>query len=231
MTFKIKVFTIFPKVIDSYLKESIPHRASQKKAVEYLIYNIRDYSTLSNGQVDDKEFGGDPGMLLMAEPLYNALKENVTDNDYTVYLSPKGALWSQNSVTNFNNSGKNIALICGHYKGIDQRIIDMFVDEEISVGDYVLSGGELAALVVIDSLVRLRSGVIGNYESAMSDSLSYSNLLDCPRYSRPADFWGNNVPSVLRSGNFENIKNWQMTKRLDDTKKTRPDLYAKFITN
>ncbi len=228
---KFKIFTLFPNFIDAFKDYSIVKQGIKKGLVSIEIINIRDYTPLKHKQVDDEEYGGSPGMLLRVEPLYYALEQNLEKNDYVIYPSPNGDVFTQEKVLGLLNKKKNISIICGHYKGIDNRIIEKYVDEEISIGDYIISGGEIAALVIMDSIIRLIDGVINTKESALEDAIMYDYLLDTPRYTRPRNFsLLGDVPKILLTGNHKEIKKWQLKNRILKTLKNRPDLYSKFLT-
>ncbi len=222
---KFKIFTLFPDSIKSYLNSSIPSRAEKSGKVEYQFIDIRDYSMDKHKKVDDYEYGGDAGLLMKYEPLAKALTDNNSLEDLVVYMSPQGVKWSQNLAESFSTKYKSISIIAGHYKGIDKRIIDEFVDIEISIGDYILSGGELGAVVVIDSIVRLVDGVINNIESAEDDSISFEGLLDCDRFTKPYQINNRKVVDVLTYGKHEEKTAWQLKNRYNKTKNRRPDLF------
>lgn len=221
---RIDIITAVPYLLDSLLGHSIVKRAVEKKLFELQIHSLRDEGLGKYRQIDDYPYGGAAGMVLMAEPLdrmLTKLSEQLT-YDAIVYLTPDGELWTQNAANQFSLKG-NIIMICGHYKGIDQRIRDLWVTHEISIGDFVLSGGEIAAAVLTDSIVRLLPGVLGDMESALSDSFQDS-LLAPPVYTRPSEFKGLKVPEVLMSGNFKAIETWNEEEAIKRTKERRPDL-------
>lgn len=220
----IEIVSVVPELLDSPFRHSILMRAVDKGLVTIQIHDLREYGIGNYRQVDDYQFGGGAGMVMMAEPL-NALLEKLTDQqpfDAIIYLTPDGKKWGQ-SMANAMSMHRRIILICGHYKGIDQRIRDLWVTHEISIGDYVLSGGELAAAVLADSIIRLIPGVLNDAGSALSDSFQ-DNLLAPPVYTRPADFKGIKVPEVLLSGNFNAIEQWRENEALKRTEARRPDL-------
>ena len=221
---KIDIITAVPDLLDSLLGHSIVKRAVEKKLFELQIHSLRDEGLGKYRQIDDYPYGGAAGMVLMAEPLDRMLTKLSEQRTYDaiVYLTPDGELWTQNAANQFSLKG-NIIMICGHYKGIDQRIRDLWVTHEISIGDFVLSGGEIAAAVLTDSIVRLLPGVLGDMESALSDSFQDS-LLAPPVYTRPAEFKGLKVPEVLMSGNFKAIETWNEEEAIKRTKERRPDL-------
>ena len=221
---KIDIITAVPDLLDSLLGHSIVKRAIEKKLFELQIHSLRNEGIGKYRQIDDYPYGGAAGMVLMAEPLDRMLTKLSEQRTYDaiIYLTPDGELWTQNAANQFSLKG-NIIMICGHYKGIDQRIRDLWVTHEISIGDFVLSGGEIAAAVLTDSIVRLLPGVLGDMESALSDSFQDS-LLAPPVYTRPAEFKGLNVPEVLMSGNFKAIETWNEEEAIKRTKERRPDL-------
>jgi tRNA (guanine37-N1)-methyltransferase len=221
---RIDIITAVPDLLDSLLGHSIVKRAVEKKLFELQIHSLRDEGLGKYRQIDDYPYGGAAGMVLMAEPLDRMLTKLSEQRTYdaVIYLTPDGELWTQNAANQFSLKG-NIIMICGHYKGIDQRIRDLWVTHEISIGDFVLSGGEIAAAVLTDSIVRLLPGVLGDMESALSDSFQDS-LLAPPVYTRPAEFKGLKVPEVLMSGNFKAIETWNEEEAIKRTKERRPDL-------
>ena len=221
---KIDILTLFPEMFDGPFSQSILKRAQVKGTVEFNLLNIRDWSTNKHRTVDDYPYGGGAGMVMMVEPValcIEALKAR-TAYDEIIYLSPDGELLNQ-PLANRLSIKKNLLLLCGHYKGIDERIREHFITREISIGDYVLSGGELAAMVVTDAIVRLLPGVLNDETSALSDSYQ-NNLLSPPVYTRPADFRGWKVPEILLSGNEREIKKWQFERALERTAEKRPHL-------
>ena len=221
---RIDIITAVPDLLDSLLGHSIVKRAVEKKLFELQIHSLRDEGLGKYRQIDDYPYGGAAGMVLMAEPLDRMLTKLSEQRTYDaiVYLTPDGELWTQNAANQFSLK-RNIIMICGHYKGIDQRIRDLWVTHEISIGDFVLSGGEIAAAVLTDSIVRLLPGVLGDMESALSDSFQDS-LLAPPVYTRPSEFKGLRVPEVLMSGNFKAIETWNEEEAIKRTKERRPDL-------
>ena len=221
---RIDIITAVPDLLDSLLGHSIVKRAVEKKLFELQIHSLRDEGLGKYRQIDDYPYGGAAGMVLMAEPLDRMLTKLSEQRTYdaVIYLTPDGELWTQNAANQFSLKG-NIIMICGHYKGIDQRIRDLWVTHEISIGDFVLSGGEIAAAVLTDSIVRLLPGVLGDMESALSDSFQDS-LLAPPVYTRPSEFKGLKVPEVLMSGNFKAIETWNEEEAIKRTKERRPDL-------
>jgi tRNA (guanine37-N1)-methyltransferase len=219
---KFEIITLFPELIDVYSKNGIIGRAVENKLFDIEYVNLRDYSEDKHKKVDDYPYGGGPGMLLRPEPMFRALDAIKRHNSYIIYLSPKGSLFNQQKAIEL--SGRDhIVFIPGHYEGIDQRIIDKYVDEEISVGDYVLTSGELPALMIIDAVGRLLPGVLGSDESSKEESHS-QNLLEYPQYTRPEDYMGLKVPEILLSGHHKNIEEWRLFKAIEITLKRRPDM-------
>jgi tRNA (guanine37-N1)-methyltransferase len=221
---KIDIITVVPGLLDSPFSHSIMKRAGERGLLQVNVINLRDYSTYARAQVDDYPFGGGAGMVLMPEPLANAIESLKKNNDYDeiIYLTPDGKTFDQ-SMANALSLKQNLMLICGHYKGIDQRIRDHFVTMEVSIGDYVLSGGELAAAVITDAIGRLIPGVLNDESSALSDSFQ-DNLLAPPVYTRPEEFRGWKVPDVLLSGNHKMIEEWRHNQSVKRTEERRPDL-------
>ncbi|MDU7966574.1 MAG: tRNA (guanosine(37)-N1)-methyltransferase TrmD, partial [Paeniclostridium sordellii] len=214
---------------NSYMSESIMKRAVEKGIIEVNIYNIRDFSINKHKKVDDYPFGGGAGMVMTPQPIYDTYKYIVDkfniEEPRVIYLTPKGKVHNQEIATDMS-SYEDIILLCGHYEGIDQRIIDSIVTDEISIGDYVLTGGELPALILIDSISRLIPGVLNQNESFEEESFK-DNLLEYPHYTRPREFMGMEVPEVLLSGNHKKIDEWRHDKSIEITKERRPDLYKK----
>ena len=217
---KISILTLFPNMFDGFLNESIIKRAIEKEKVEIEIINFRDYSKLNNNQVDDTPYGGGAGMVLMCEPIFNAIESIRKDDSIVIMLTPDGVTYNQGIAKDLTNK-KHIILLCGHYEGFDERI-KTIVDMEISIGDFILTGGEIPAMAITDSIVRLLDGVI-NKESLDSESFD-SDLLDYPVYTKPADFRGLKVPEVLLSGNHKLIHEWRDNARIEKTKNRRSDL-------
>jgi tRNA (guanine37-N1)-methyltransferase len=220
----IDIITCLPKLIESPLNDSIIKRAKTKKLVEVNIIDLREYTTDKHKSVDDYAYGGGAGMVLMIEPIDRCITDLKTKRDYDeiIYLSPDGVLFSQ-PLANKLSLSKNIILLCGHYKGVDERVREHLITREVSIGDYVLSGGELAAAVVSDAVIRLIPGVLSDESSALSDSFQ-DNLIAPPVYTRPADYNGWKVPAVLTSGHEGQIEAWRLEKALERTKERRPDL-------
>lgn len=219
---KIDVLTIFKNMFDTVMGESIMGRAIDRNIVSVNYTDIRDFSNDKHKRVDDYPFGGGPGMVMKPEPIYNALSSLDYKNARVIYMSPKGKVFNQNLARELSKE-EHIIFICGHYEGIDNRIIDNYVDDEISIGDYVLTGGELAAMVVMDSIIRLLPGVLGN-EDSFKDESHYEGLLEYPQYTRPRVFNDISVPEVLLSGNHKKIEEWKRYQSLMLTYLRRKDL-------
>ena len=221
---KIDIISVIPDLLASPFSHSIMKRARDKGLLEVNIINLRDHTTYARAQVDDYQFGGGAGMVMMIEPLVNAIEflQQQTKYDDIIYLSPDGILLDQ-KMANTLSLKNNLLLICGHYKGIDQRVRDHFITMEISIGDYVLSGGELAAAVLTDAIGRLLPGVLNDESSALTDSFQ-DGLLAPPVYTRPESFRGWDIPGVLKSGNHKLIEEWRNEQSLERTRKCRPDL-------
>ena len=221
---RIDILSVVPELLRSPFEASILKRAQDAKCVEIHLHNIRDYSTNKYKQVDDYPYGGGAGMVLMIEPIAKCIETLQAERNYDaiVYMTPDGQQLNQ-KVANRCSLFKNMIVLCGHYKGVDQRVRDLFVTDEISVGDYVLSGGELAAAVFCDAIIRLIPGVLGNETSALTDSFQ-DNLLAPPIYTRPVDYRGNKVPDILTSGNTPKVEQWREEQAVERTKKLRPDL-------
>ena len=220
---KFSVLTLFPEMF-SALDESIIGRAKENKLIDIELINIRDFSKDKHKKVDDTPYGGGAGMVIMPDVVYDAYKSINDEKAKVIYLSPQGKVFNQSKVQELSKE-KHLILLCGHYEGIDQRVIDEIVDEEISIGDYVLTGGELPAMVLIDSVSRYVEGVLSE-ESTEEESFS-NGLLEYPQYTRPEIFLGKEVPEVLKSGHHENINKWRKEKSLEITRVKRPDLIIK----
>jgi tRNA (guanine37-N1)-methyltransferase len=224
---RIDILTIFPEMFDGPFSHSIIKRAKEKGLVEIGLHNIRDYATNKHKRVDDYPFGGGAGMVMMIEPVLNCINDLKQKREYDeiIYMTPDGELLVQ-PIANELSILKNIILLCGHYKGIDERLREHIITREISIGDYVLSGGELAAAVVTDSIIRILPGVLGDETSALSDSFQ-DNLLSPPVYTRPADYNGWKVPDILLSGHDARIAEWRHEQSLERTRERRPGLLDK----
>ena len=214
---KISILTLFPNMFDGFLNESIIKRAIDKKKVEVEIINFRDYSTSNNNQVDDTPYGGGAGMVLMCQPIFDAIDKIKTEDSLVVMLTPDGNKYNQSMAKEFSKC-KHLILLCGHYEGFDERI-KTIVDMEVSIGDFVLTGGELPAMVISDSVIRLIEGVI-NKDSLISESFE-DDMFDYPVYTKPANFRGIKVPEVLLSGNHAKIDEWRKNKRIEKTSKIK----------
>ena len=221
---KIDILSVVPQLITGFFDYSILKRAKEKGLLEINVHNLRDYTNYKHGQVDDYQFGGGAGLVLMIEPLVNAIEslQKKTVYDEVIFLTPDGEVFNQ-QMANSLSLKNNLLLICGHYKGIDQRVRDHFITKEISIGDYVLSGGELGAAVLADAIGRLIPGVLNDGTSALTDSFQ-DNLLAPPVYTRPEIFRNWKVPDILLSGNHAKIEEWRYEKAVEITREKRPDL-------
>ncbi len=227
MSMRIDIITVLPELLKSPFEASILKRAIEKGLVEVHFHNLRDYSTGNYKQVDDYQFGGGAGMVMMVEPIDKCISQLKSEREYdeVIYMTPDGNTLNQ-GMANEISMKKNIIVLCGHYKGVDQRVRDMFVTREISIGDYVLSGGELAAAILCDAVIRLLPGVLNDETSALTDTFQ-DNLLAPPVYTRPAEYKGKEVPKILLSGNFPEIEKWREQQALERTQQRRPDLLEK----
>ena len=237
-----KIFTIFPELFPQILAKSITGEALNKNLWKMEVINIRDYSFDSRKTVDDSPFGGGAGMVFRPDVLYNALNKNIEKNSQNIqkpkiiYPSPRGRVFNQKMAQELSQEAE-INIVCGRYEGIDQRIIDIFEIDEISIGDYVLSGGEIASYVLIDAILRNVKGVLGKEHSLEQESFGninnsdYEFLLEYPHYTRPASFLNQDVPEILLSGHHANIEKWRLQKAEEITQKNRPDLFQKYIKN
>ena len=223
---RIDIITVLPELLESPMQHSIMKRAQEKGLLEVYIHNLRKWAVNEYGQVDDYQYGGGAGMVMMCEPLVKAIEELFSERKYdeVIYLTPDGEMLNQ-KIANSLSLKENVIMICGHYKGVDERIREHFVTKEISIGDYVLSGGELAAAVLVDSIGRLIPGVLNDETSALLDSFQ-DNLLAPPVYTRPEDFRGWKVPDALLSGNHRMIEEWRNEQSQIRTKNKRPDLLS-----
>lgn len=221
---RIDILTILPELIEGALNHSIMKRAQEKGIADIHLHNIRDYSTHRQKSVDDYQYGGGAGMVMTIQPIADCIEQLISERDYDelIYMTPDGEVLNQ-SMANTMSLGKNLLILCGHYKGVDQRIRDIFITKEISIGSYVLSGGELGAAVLVDSVVRLLPGVLNDETSALTDSFQ-DNLLAPPIYTRPDNYKGYKVPEILLSGNPKLIEEWRLDKAIENTKLKRPDL-------
>lgn len=225
---RIDIISAVPRLLESPLNYSIVGRARKKGLAEVHIHDLRDYSEDKHNKVDDYPYGGGAGMVLTPQPVFSCIESLQNERTYeeVIFTAPDGEPFTQETANELSIR-KNILILCGHYKGVDQRVRDALITREFSIGDYVLSGGELPALVMTDAIVRLLPGALGDSESALNDSFQ-SGLLDSPAYTRPAVFKGMKVPDVLRSGDHQKIKKWREAKALERTKKLRPDIYKNF---
>lgn len=221
---RIDIITLLPKLLDGALSESIIKRAQNKGLVEIHIHNLRDYCEDKHRTADDYPFGGEAGMVMKVEPIYKVITRLKSEREYdeVIYTSPDGVTYNQQEANRLSTL-ENLIILCGHYKGVDYRVREHLITREISIGDYVLTGGELAAAIIADSVVRILPGAIGDECSALTDSFQ-DNLLAPPVYTRPAEFNGWRVPDVLLSGNFAEISKWQEDQAYERTKSLRPDL-------
>jgi tRNA (guanine37-N1)-methyltransferase len=224
MSLQIDILTVLPELLESPFNHSMVKRAKERGLLEIKIHHLREWAVNEYGQVDDYQYGGGAGMVMMAEPLANAIESLSKDSpfDEIIYTTPDGETFNQKIANGLSLKGK-LLIICGHYKGIDQRIRDKYVTKEISIGDYVLSGGELAAAILVDAIGRLIPGVLNDETSALFDSFQ-DNLLAPPVYSRPAEWRGINVPDILLSGDPRKIEDWRHEQSLQRTRQRRPDL-------
>jgi len=224
---RIDIITVLPELMQSPFNDSILKRAQEKGIVEVHFHNLRDYSTNKQKSIDDYQFGGGAGMVMMIEPIDLCISKLKSERNYgeVIYMTPDGKTLNQGTANELSLK-ENIIILCGHYKGVDQRVRDLFITREISIGDFVLSGGELAANVLCDAVIRLIPGVLNNETSALTDSFQ-DDLLAPPVYTRPADYKGVKVPEVLLSGNFPKIEAWREDQAHQRTKDRRPDLFEK----
>ena len=224
---RIDVITLFDEMCEAVLSESIIGRARAKGAIDIRCHQLRDFAFDKHKRVDDTTYGGGMGMLMMAEPIalcFESIVEEIGEKPHFIYMSPKGQVLTQKKLKELSNY-QNICILCGHYEGVDQRVLDRYVDEEISIGDYVLTGGELPALVLADSLSRLQKGVLSEDECFELES-HYDGLLEYPQYTKPAEWRGVGIPEVLLSGHHANIVKWRREQSIAETAKKRPDMIA-----
>ena len=222
----IYILTPFPDIVEPILNESMLKKSVERKKVKFIIINLFDFLDNKENRLDDYPFGGGKGMVMKAEPIFNAYNSIKNKPDRVIFPTPDGKLLNH-KISKELSKENSIVFICGHYKGIDQRIREKIVTDEISIGDYVLTNGELASLVILDSFVRLIPGVLNDYESAEKDSF-YDDLLDGPHYTRPRKIDDMSVPEILLSGNHKKIEEWFLKKRINKTKKRRKDLFVKY---
>jgi len=228
---RIDIISAVPALLESPLSHSIVGRARENGYVEIHIHDLRDYTEDKHLKIDDYPYGGGAGMVLTPQPIFSCIESLKKEREYDdiIFTAPNGKQFDQKDANRFSVL-KNLIILCGHYKGVDQRVIDELITAQYSIGDYVLSGGELPAMVMTDAITRLIPGVIGDAESALSDSFQ-SGLLEGPIYTRPASYRGNDVPDVLRSGDHKKIEQWKHDQSLKQTEERRPDLYKKFDKN
>jgi len=222
---RIDIVTLFPQMIAAMLDDSIIGRARKKGLLQIVPHQLRDYADSKHRKVDDCTFGGGKGMLLMAEPFakcIDEISEHLSKKPHIIYMSPRGSVLDQQTAKRLANE-ENLIILCGHYEGIDERLIDEYVDEEISIGDYVLTGGEIPAAVLVDTVSRMIDGVLAG-EECFTEESHYNGLLEYPQYTRPEIWRGTGVPEVLMSGHHENIRQWRHEESIKMTKKHRPDL-------
>lgn len=230
---RFDIMTLFPALVEGVLSESIIGRAAKAGIIDIHAHNIRDYSKDKHRRVDDTPYGGGKGMLMSPVPIYDCYtdvvdpEKNPSSRKRVIYMSAQGAVLTQAKAKELSENYDNLILLCGHYEGVDQRIIDEIVDEEISIGDYVLTGGEIPACILVDAVSRLLPGVLSDAECYENESFSDATLLEYPQYTRPYDFRGRTVPDVLLSGHHAKIEKWREEKALEKTKAARPDLFAK----
>ena len=223
---KVNILTLFPEMFTP-LTSSILGRAEEKGILEINIRNIRDYSKDKHKKADDYPFGGGNGMVMLAQPIFDALRDINAEGKKIIYMSPRGKVIDQRKIRELAEE-EELVILCGHYEGVDQRVIDYWNMEEVSIGDYILTGGELPAMVLVDCVARMIPNVLSSMDSALSESI-YSGLLEYPQYTKPREYEGMNVPEVLVSGNHKLINLWQFEKSLEITKERRPDLFEKFV--
>ncbi len=225
----IYFITPFPESIKILIENNISNQGIKKKLIDVNIINLRDFSDNEYKKIDDEPYGGGSGMVMMAEPLFKAIDHCIkkcSDRPKIIFPSPKGTILDHSTSESLSKES-SLIFICGHYKGIDQRVIDKYVDFEISIGDYVISNGELSSMIIFDSVIRLVPGVLNDLNSAMTDSF-VDDLLDAPYFTRPNEIDGLKVPDVLLSGNHKSIEDWKNDKKIEDTKNKRPDLWKKY---
>ena len=221
---KIDVITIFPQMLDGFLRESMMKRASAAGLVEFNTINLRDFAVDKHNTTDDRPFGGGPGMVMKVEPMSAAVESVKTPESRVILMSPQGGTFKQSDARRLADDSSHLIFICGHYEGIDERIREALVDEEISIGDYILTNGVLSAAVVIDAIVRLRPGVLGGGETATEEESFSSSLLEHPQYTRPPEFRGMKVPGILFTGDHGEIARWRHEQAVKRTMDRRPDL-------
>lgn len=224
---KINVLTLFPEMFTAVTDTSILGKAGEKGLLDINLINIRDFSKDKHHKADDTPFGGGPGMVMLAQPIFDALESIDAQNKKAIYMSPRGKVLNQEKIQELSET-EELVILCGHYEGVDQRVLDHWNMEEISIGDYILTGGELPAMVLIDSVARFIPEVLGNHQSTSDESI-YSGLLECNQYTKPRQYEGLDVPEVLTNGNHKLIHLWQYENALNLTKERRPDLWKKYL--
>lgn len=224
---KINILTLFPEMFTAVTESSILGKAKDKGIIDVNLINIRDFSKDKHHKADDTPFGGGPGMVMLAQPIFDALKSINAEGKKAIYMSPRGTVLNQQKIEELSKA-EELVILCGHYEGVDQRVLDYFNMEEISIGDYILTGGELPAMVLIDSVARFIPDVLGNHESTSDESI-YSGLLECNQYTKPRNYEGLDVPEVLTNGNHKLIHLWQYENALELTKERRADLWKKYL--
>lgn len=226
---KIDVLTLFPEMFTPVINSSILGRAVDNNILDIRLTDIREFSNDKHNKADDYPFGGGGGMVMMADPIFGALEFVNAENKKIIYMSPRGRILDQHKISELSELDE-LVILCGHYEGVDQRVLDYWDIEEVSIGDYVLTGGELPAMVLIDSVARLLPSVLGNADSALDESV-YSGLLEHPQYTKPRSYRGLDVPEVLVSGNHKLIDLWKFRQALLLTKERRPDMFEKYVKN
>lgn len=225
---RIDIITLFPEMFETVMSESIIGRAQKSGAINIVCHQLRDFAFDKHKRVDDTPYGGGMGMLMKAEPIalcFESICDEIGEKPYFIYMSPQGKTLNQQRLVELKDT-KNICILCGHYEGVDQRVLDELIDEEVSVGDYVLTGGELPAMIFADALSRMVPGVLSNNECFMEES-HFNGLLEYPQYTKPYEWRGHKVPDVLISGHHANVDKWRKEQSLEVTKKKRPDLLNK----
>ena len=220
---QIDVITLFPEVVTVPLNASIMGRAQEKGALELRVHDLREHGRGKYRQVDDMPYGGGPGMVMRPEPIFAQIEAIKTSQSRVIFMSPQGQRFDQRAAQRLS-AEPHLIFLCGHYEGVDQRVVEALVDEELSIGDYVLTNGAIAAAVVVDAIVRLLPGVLGDEQSVVQESFGESGLLDHPHYTRPAEFRGMKVPDILLSGDHAKVAKWRQEQALDRTRANRPDL-------
>lgn len=221
----VDVITLFPEVVTVPLSASIMGRAQEKGMLQLRTHDVREHGRGKYRQVDDEPYGGGPGMVMRPEPIFATLEPLRSEKSRVLFMSPQGKRFDQKDAVRLSKE-EHLIILCGHYEGVDQRIVDTCVDEELSIGDYVLTNGAIAAAVIVDAIVRLMPGVLGDDQSAVQESFGESGVLDHPHYTRPAEWHGMKVPDVLTSGDHAKVAKWRAAQALERTRKNRPDLLA-----